>query len=363
MAETSAPFLLVESLKIHRGNRLVVDVPRLELARGQTLAVAGPNGAGKSTFLLALAHLLPVTSGIIRLAGEDTRKDTTRTRQHCALVLQEPLLLRAPVAENVAIGLAFRGIYKGEKEKIAARWMDIFGIRHLAARDASRLSGGEAQRVSLARAFATSPDLLLLDEPFSSLDAPTRASLLDDLQSILRESGQTAVFITHNLDEALVLGDQLAVFMDGQLRQVDEPRAVLNNPADTAVAEFVGVENVLPGTITASMNGLVEIDSPAGSLEAVSTLVAGRTVYYCVRPEDITLFSGETPRGSSARNQLACTVSRVLPSGPLARVEMRADGLRLVSLITRHSAAEMGLHAGMRVTACFKASTAHLLPR
>jgi len=363
MAKKVTPFLLVESLKIHRGNNLVVDVPHLELARGQTLAIAGPNGAGKSTFLLALAHLLPITSGKIYLAGEDTRKNTARTRQHCALVLQEPLLLRASVANNVAIGLTFRGIGASEKSKIATRWMDLFGIRHLAERDASRLSGGEAQRVSLARAFATAADLLLLDEPFSALDAPTRAALLDDLQSILRETGQTAIFITHNLDEALVLGDQLAVFMQGKLRQVADPRIVLNNPADTAVAEFVGVENVLPGTVTAQVNGLVEISSPAGSLEAVSTLAPGRMVYCCVRPEDITLFSGEIPHGSSARNQLVCTVSRVMPGGPLARVEMMVEGLRLVSLITRHSAAEMGLNSGMKVTACFKASTAHLLPR
>jgi tungstate transport system ATP-binding protein len=363
MAETSAPFLRVDALTVHRAGRLVVDVPRLELARGQTLAVAGPNGAGKSTFLLAVARLLPASGGRITLAGEDISQKSARTRQRTALVLQEPLLLRASVAENVATGLNFRGVRGAEKREIAARWMERFGIARLSARSAGQLSGGEAQRVSLARAFATGADLLLLDEPFSALDAPTRASLLEDLRQTLRESGQTAILITHNLDEALMLGDRLAVFINGELRQVDDPRVVLNNPADPAVAEFVGVENILPGLVTKQESGLVEIESPAGRLEAVSDLAVGHPVYCCVRPEDITLFSGMSPRGSSARDQLDCVVERILPGGPLSRVELRADGLRLVSLITRNSAAEMDLKPGMRVTASFKASAAHVLPR
>ena len=140
-------------------------------------------------------------------------------------------------------------------------WLERLGIAHLRSRSARRLSGGEAQRVSLARAFAIQPDLLMLDEPFSALDAPTRMRLMEDFQSLLAETGLTTVFITHDRDEAIFLGDRVAVLLEGGLRQVGTPQEVFTAPLDPQVAAFVGVETILPGEVIASQDGHLVVDA------------------------------------------------------------------------------------------------------
>lgn len=354
-------FLSIQDLKVYRGSRLVVDVPGLDLQRGESLAIAGPNGAGKSTLLLAIAGLIRANSGSIRINNVQAQSNPAAIRRQCALVLQEPLLLHTSARENIATGLNFRHCSKQEKAERVAHWMDVFGISHLAGRHASQLSGGEAQRISLARAFATGADLLLLDEPFSSLDAPTRASLLNDFQAILKSSRQTAIFITHDLDEALMLGSRIAILIGGRLRQVGEPRYVFNFPSDPEVADFVGVENILPGRVITSRDGMARVQAGRHILEIVGDQEAGRMVYACIRPEDITLYTGEVGLPASARNQVTSRISALVPKGALVRVHLENNDLNLVALITRNSALEMGLQPGMDVKAVFKASSAHLL--
>lgn len=356
-------FLKVDRLQVHRGQKLVVDVPRLEMEQGEVLAVAGPNGAGKSTLLLAIAGLIKPTSGEILVNQVSSRNSPSVVRKQCALVLQEPLLLHTTVRENVGVGLDFRGADKKLIGRKVDAWLEVFGISHLSHRQAYKLSGGEAQRVSLARAFATGAGLLLLDEPFSSLDAPTRSGLLNDFQSILKDSKQTAIFITHDLDEALMLGNQIAVLIGGKLRQVGTPRQVFNEPADSEVADFVGVETIIPGEITRQNEGLAEVKVDGHSLEAVSDLPAGKPVFLCLRPEDITITLNGVTKQSSARNHINCRIVQIQPKGPLARVALDCASIPLVSLITRSSAMEMDLVPGMEVTATFKASAVHLLPR
>lgn len=359
----SLPLLKVSGLLVYRGNKLVVDVPSLELHRGEVLAVAGPNGAGKSTFLQSVTGLIKSSSGEIYVNDLSTKSDLLKLRRNCALVLQEPLLIHTSVRENVAIGLNFRGSSAENTARNVDHWLEVFGITHLSRRNAYKLSGGEAQRVSLARAFATGADLLLLDEPFSALDAPTRSALLNDFQSILKSSKQTAIFITHDLDEALMLGDKLAILIGGKLRQVGTPRQVFNEPADSEVADFVGVETIIPGVVSRQIEGLAEVKVGETILEAVSDQPVGKLVYLCLRPEDITIARNGERKQSSARNHLTCHITRIQPRGPLARVWLESESIPLVSLITRNSAMEMGLTSGIEVTANFKASAVHLLPR
>lgn len=356
-------FLKVDQLKVHRSNQLVVDIPNLTLGQGEVLAVAGPNGAGKSTFLLALAGLIKTTSGHIYLNQNSTQLSLSLLRKQCALVLQEPLLLHTTVRENIGIGLAFRGMADNEIRKRVDHWQDVFGLSQLSNRQAYRLSGGEAQRVSLARAFATGADLLLLDEPFSSLDAPTRLGLLNDFQSILKSSRQTAIFITHDLDEALMLGSQIAILIGGQLRQVGSPRQVFDEPADSEVADFVGVETIISGEISSQKDGLVEVQTGDNLLEAVSDYQVGKMVYLCLRPEDITITLTHGQEQTSARNHLRCKINTIQPKGPLFRVLLDSGDAKLVSLVTRTSALEMNLYPGLEVIANFKSSAIHLLPR
>ncbi len=213
---------------------------RLSIPRGETLAVVGPNGAGKSTLLLALAHLLRPARGEIRFDGIPLREwNDLDYRRRISFVFQSPLLMDMTVEQNVALGLKFRGAAREEVRARVQVWMSRLGIESLSKRRAGQLSGGEAQRVSLARAFVLDPELLLLDEPFAALDPPTHASLLTDLSSLLAEDHRTAVFVTHNLREAAQVGQRVAVIVDGKLRQVGPARQVKSHPADEAVAAFL----------------------------------------------------------------------------------------------------------------------------
>ena len=243
--------LVGKDLLVRRNNKLVLSVKHFSLNERETLAVIGPNGAGKSTLMLVIAQLLKPSQGEIYFHGQLLRpKDRLNFRRKIGLVLQDPLLLDGTVCDNIATGLRFRKVPKAEITQRVDMWLERLGIVHLRERVSHQLSGGEAQRVSLARAFATNPDILLLDEPFGALDAPTRTRLLDDFHSLITQTEMTVIFITHNQDEALFMGDRVAVIIDGQLRQIGSPESVFNMPADSDVAAFVGVDTVIPGQVT-----------------------------------------------------------------------------------------------------------------
>lgn len=232
--------LAVENLQVQRGRRLVLDVPSLAVAEGEILAVIGPNGAGKSTLLEALALLTPAVM-TYRFAGRAVRlpQEGLALRREMAVVFQQPLLLDGTVFANVALGLRMRGVPEPEVHGRANTWLDRFGVADLARRHAHALSGGEAQRVSLARALALQPRVLFLDEPFGALDVLTRAAILQDLRGVLRSCGITALFVTHDFTEIPALADRVAVLMDGRILQTGTPREVFTRPAGPAVRSLV----------------------------------------------------------------------------------------------------------------------------
>ena len=231
--------LEVEGLLIRRGGAVVLDLPRLSVGAEEKVAVVGANGAGKSSLLLGLACLLRRESGTISFRGEPVREPgETAYRRKIAMVFQEPLLFDATVLGNVAEGLRIRGTGRSEAMDIARDSLDLFKIGHLAGRSAHKLSGGEAQRVSLARAFAVRPELLLMDEPFSSLDLPTRIALAEDLGRILHESGTAAIIATHDRIEAFHIVDRLVVMDTGKIVQEGKPQEVMAQPVNAFVAAF-----------------------------------------------------------------------------------------------------------------------------
>ena len=230
----------IRNLLIQRGGRQTLQIDSLSIPQGETLAVVGPNGAGKSTLLLALAHLLkPIRGEIIFRDKPISKWDEMEYRRRISIVFQDPLLMDLSVEQNVALGLKFRGTPQEESRVRVGKWMKQLGIESLAKRRAGQLSGGEAQRVSLARAFILEPELLLLDEPFSSLDPPTRAKMLEDLSGLLAQDHRTAIFVTHNLNEAAKLSHRIAVLVGGMLRQVGPARQIKAKPADESVAAFL----------------------------------------------------------------------------------------------------------------------------
>ena len=230
----------IRNMQVQRNNRAVLDVASLDIKHGETLAIVGPNGAGKSTLLLALAHLLPTTQGEILFNGKSLKQwDELEYRRKISFVFQSPLLLDMTVEQNIALGLKFRGISKEETHERVSRRIKQLGIESLSKRRASQLSGGEAQRVSLARAFVLEPELLLLDEPFAALDPPTRKRLIEDLSALLAEDHRMAVFVTHNLNEAAKLSQRIAVIIDGMVRQVGTAMQIKSKPADETVKAFL----------------------------------------------------------------------------------------------------------------------------
>ena len=234
--------LEIRDLTVRRDKRQVLEIKALAVEKGEVLAVVGPNGTGKTSFLLTLARLLQPEKGELLWDGLPFKEQIDLSyRRRIALVLQEPLLLGASVFENVAIGLRYRGTPSAEIKDKVNRWLARLGIESLRKRPGAKLSGGEAQRVSLARAFVLNPELLLLDEPFSALDAPTRLRLLDDLRSILAETGTTTIFITHDLKEAARLASRVAVMLDGKIVQIGAPQDVFASPANRDIANFLGI--------------------------------------------------------------------------------------------------------------------------
>lgn len=234
--------LQISDLAVKRGGRIALEVQALNVRKSEVLAVVGPNGAGKSTLLLTLARLLKPERGEIWFNGRPAAAESAlQYRRRIGLVMQDPLLFDMSVYENVASGLKFRGVPKKEIAPRIEKWLAQLGISPLAGRRGGELSGGEGQRVSLARALVLDPELLLLDEPFSALDSPTRSRLIDDLGRILPENGVTTLFITHDLNEARKLGNRLAILLEGKLIQTSTPEELDNLPLDPKVAAFLGI--------------------------------------------------------------------------------------------------------------------------
>ncbi|MBN2148720.1 MAG: TOBE domain-containing protein, partial [Anaerolineales bacterium] len=186
--------------------------------------------------------------------------------------------------------------------------------------------------------------------------------LRQDLRDVLAATALTSIFITHDLDEALLLGDRVAVLLNGRMRQVGPPQEVFATPQDSEVATFVGVETIIPGQVQSSQDGQLIVDASGLHLEAVGDLAPGRAVLFCLRPEDITLWPQDGAPASSARNRIPGMIRRILPQGPLARITIDC-GFPLVALVTRASVNELGLREGQEVTSSFKATAVHLIPR
>jgi iron(III) transport system ATP-binding protein len=279
----SSPIRLREVSKSF-GRTHAVRAVTLEVERGELMAVLGPSGCGKTTLLRLIAGFETPDSGAVQV-GEDTVAGPAwfvpPERRRVGMVFQDYALFpHLTVEANIAFGLSRRP--RDERESLTRGALELVGLQHKTSRYPHELSGGERQRVALARALAPEPEVVLLDEPFSSLDATLRADLRREVELILRDAEATALLVTHDQEEALSLADRLAVMREGRIVQVGAPEEVYGRPASRWAAQFVGEVNVLAGV---AREGLVETELGRFELRAPAT----GTVHVAVRPEQLEL--------------------------------------------------------------------------
>jgi tungstate transport system ATP-binding protein len=359
----SETLMKIENIILQRGGATVLDISEFHVKCGRILALIGPNGAGKSTLLLMLAGLLKPRQGKVYFQGRpvESRADLAMLRRNAAVVFQEPLLLNSSVYENVALGLKFRKLKNEEIRKGVQNALDYFGISQLTKRSAKTLSGGEAKRVSLARAFAIKPQIILLDEAFNSLDPPSRETIIDDLKRILEETKITAVLASHDREETLRLAQDVSVMNSGKIVQSGKTAEIFNHPDSEFVANFVGTESILEGTVKSSNSGLMEITVAGKIIETVGDFLPGQNVYCCLRPENVTV-SNSTQSKTSARNIFEAKVSKTIRQGFFYKLTLDC-GFPLIAYITIPSYEDLGIAKGGTVIASFKATAVHVIPR
>ncbi len=332
---------------------------------GGALVLFGPSGAGKTTVVRSIAGLERPDRGSICWGGRTWFDSAAGVwvepqRRHIGYVAQESALFpHLTVKDNVAYGL--RRFPEGDRERLVADSLALFELTALALRRAGTLSGGEARRVAIARALAPRPQLLLLDEPLSALDTPTRGRVRGEIRAAIRRTGVAAVVVTHERADAIALGDRMAVLVEGAVRQVGSVAEVFSRPADLAVARTVGIESVIAAQIGRVEDGLVELQVGRALLRAADVQIeAGRTeVFACIRAEDVMIARQASP-GGSARNHLAGRVVAIEHEGSLERVTLDC-GFPLTATITRSARDEMALAEGALIVAVVKATAIHLV--
>jgi molybdate transport system ATP-binding protein len=337
------------------------------MAPGSILVLFGPSGAGKTTVLRAIAGLLRPDRGRIVFDGHewfDATADlfTPPQARRVGYVAQDTALFpHLTVRANIEYGL--RAATAEARRRRAGELIQLVGARGLDDRFPRQLSGGQAQRIALARALAPSPAMLLLDEPFGALDAATRRELRTEVRAVLRDTGTSAILVTHDRLEAMAMGDDLAVMIEGELRQTGSVPEVFRRPADPAVARALGVETVVPATVDGTSDGLVDLRIGDARLVAIGgpECFVGAEVFACVRAEDV-IVQRHAAAQDSARNHLPGLVVGIEPEGAIDRVTVDC-GFTLVAAITRQSREELALVPGSPVTAAIKATAIHVVPR
>jgi tungstate transport system ATP-binding protein len=357
------PILEARGLAVRRGGRELVRVDRFAVAAGEVHVLLGPNAAGKTTLLRAL-NGLERADGDLLFEGEPVRGagGRLRLRRHTAAVFQHAYLLSTTVRGNVESGLRLRGVKGAELRRRTDAALELLGIAHLGDRRRQGLSGGEAQRVSIARALAVDPVVLFLDEPMASLDPPTCRSLLADLQEIFRRLSTAVIWVTHDTEEALAIADRVTFLADSRVIQEGSTAEVFNRPAAPLVAEYLGIDVWLEGVVESNGTGTRLLLSSGASLVCPDVPVG--PAFACIHPDDVVLFTTKPEEGTaSLRNVLPATVRSLRPVGRSSLVTVDWSGYRLDALLTRAAREELDLRSGQHVFAAVKATAIRVVPR
>ena len=308
------------------GESLVVNGVNLALGKGEMVALLGPSGCGKTTTLRMVAGFVEPSAGRILLDGADIT-DIQASRRDTGMVFQSYALFpHMTVRRNVEFGLRCRQVPEQELRRRAGEALEMVGLAALEARYPRQLSGGQQQRVALARVLVLRPKLLLFDEPLSNLDAKLRVQMRQEIRRLQQEVGITALFVTHDQDEASTIADRIAVMNQGRLEQAGTPADIYHHPATRFVADFIGTSNLIEGRVVSAQRGSVVFEGDSGAVfQAVGDASAGLRGALCIRPEKIDLVAAD------AADARPATVTRAVRIGGLMEYAIvLADGTELI---------------------------------
>lgn len=347
--------LKINNLSIDLGDFKLKNI-NLEVADKEYMVILGPTGAGKTILLETIAGVYKPEKGRIFLEGREITGMRPRNR-NVGMVYQDYMLFpHLNVEKNIKFGLKIQGYLKEVIEEKTKEALELFEISHLKHRYPGTLSGGEQQKTSIARAMVCDPDILLFDEPLGSLDPPTREELSRYLSLVHQKTGIKTLHVTHNYEEAMYLGDRIAILNKGEIIQIGEPMEVFGKPKSEFVANFVATRNVFKGDAIQKGN-MFEVELDGATIQSVS----GRegNVRVCIRPEEILVST--KPINTSGRNTIHGKVKLISHLGVIVNITVENHELEFIATITEASLAELGINVGSEVYLTFKATSVHLI--
>ena len=335
------------------GNSLAVDGANFSLGNGEMLAVLGPSGCGKTTTLRMVAGFIAPTAGTVVLKGRDITKLPPNHRNMGMVFQNYALFPHMTVFDNVAFGLRARRLPNNEVGPRVHKYLELVGLATLDQRYPKELSGGQQQRVALARVLALHPQLLLFDEPLSNLDAKLRVQMRSEIRRLQRESGISAMFVTHDQEEAMVIADRIVVMNQGKVEQIGTPAEIYDHPRTRFVADFIGTTNLLAGRVSGGVfrtqSGLTLPSETAEGLSSVDDVVL------LIRPEKISI------GGANGQASLTGKVTKTTNLGSIYETEVELLSGDVVTIHQQCSAGFQHHAIGDELTIAWRAQDAKLL--
>ena len=342
--------LEVKDLCVQMGKFFLKNV-NLEVRDGEYFVLLGPTGSGKSVLLESIAGLTSITSGEVWINGKDVT-DLNLEKRKIGFAFQDYALYRhLSVRDNISFGLMWKNQKQKDIDKAVDKAVELLHLENLLDKRSWTLSGGESQKIALARAISIKPDLLILDEPLSAVDAETKEDYERELRELHDHLGLTTIHVTHSFEEAVALGDRIAVIMDGEILQVGTPEEIFLYPQSEKLARFLMTRNVFAGEITLDANGS-KVFSIDGTRIVVNSELEGKA-HISVRPENILLSRG--PVDSPGNNCIEGTITRIIDRGTITHIKVDVPP-EFTCLALRRSLKELGLSENDRIFLTFEVS-------